>query len=169
MSCQPCGCDPEVPHVCLRHLQMKAPPSREDYALKDEVDKKIKEMQTPKWIVPPPQEVRVTDPLTGGQKGQKLQRFSLIPPEFLWQLAEHYGKGAFKYADRNWEKGYKWSLTVDAMERHWNQFKMGERYDPETKSHHLIAAAWHVVALFIYDVRGLGTNDVTKPLDHAPQ
>lgn len=116
-------------------------------------------------------EIRVVDPISGGEKGLKLARFSLIPTEFSWALAEHYGKGAKKYADRNWEKGYKWSLTVDAMERHWNLFKLGERYDDHkfdcptgcaehTGSHHLVAAAWHCVALFIFDIRGLGTNDI---------
>ena len=106
------------------------------------------------------QEVRVIDPKSGGEKGSKLARFSLIPPEFLWALAEHYGKGAHKYSERNWEKGYKWSLTVDAMERHWNQFKLGESIDPETGSHHLIAAAWHCIALFIFDLRRIGTDDI---------
>lgn len=106
------------------------------------------------------EEVRVKDPISGGEKGQKKARFHLIPSEFLWALAEHYGIGAVKYTPRNWERGYAWSLTVDAMERHWTQFKLGERVDPETGSHHLVAAAWHVIALFIFDVRGIGTDDI---------
>ena len=105
-------------------------------------------------------ETRVTDPNTGGQKGQKLARFSLIPSEFLWALAEHYGKGASKYADRNWEKGYSWSLCVDAMQRHLHAWLQGESNDPETGSHHLIAVAWHACALFVFERRGLGTDDV---------
>lgn len=108
-----------------------------------------------------PGEVRVVDPKTGGEKGSKLARFSLIPPEFLWALAEHYGKGAFKYADRNWERGYKWSLSLDALERHLTQWRMGEDLDPETGSHHLVAVAWHACALFVFWMRGLGTNDVS--------
>ena len=43
-------------------------------------------------------EVRVTDPETGGQKGQKPARFDLIPPA-IWEVAELYGKGAAKYAE----------------------------------------------------------------------
>lgn len=109
-------------------------------------------------------EVRVIDPTTGGEKGQKPQRFSLIPVEFLWALAEHYGVGARKYADRNWERGYKWSLSLDASERHKAQFLLGERFDKETGSHHLIAAIWHLVALYIFDMRNLGTNDITAPM-----
>lgn len=110
-------------------------------------------------------EVRVIDTKSGGEKGAKLARFSLIPAEFLWALAEHYGAGAKKYADRNWEKGYKWSLTVDAMERHWNQFKLGETHDPETGSHHLVAAAWHCIALFIFDIRKIGTDDIRRKIE----
>ena len=105
-------------------------------------------------------EVRNIDPETGGEKGTKLARFSLIPPEFLWALAEHYGLGARKYADRNWERGYNWSLSIDALERHLNQWKMGEIYDLETGGHHLIAVAWHACALFIYQLRGKGTDDI---------
>lgn len=106
-------------------------------------------------------EIRVVDPKSGGEKGSKLQRFSLIPPEAEWALAEHYGKGSLKYADRNWEKGYKWSLSYDALRRHLGQWVSGESYDTETGSHHLIAVAWHAIALFIFEIRGLGTNDLT--------
>lgn len=41
-------------------------------------------------------EVRVTSE-TGASKGSKLARFDLIPQDALWELAEHYGKGAEKY------------------------------------------------------------------------
>lgn len=115
--------------------------------------------------MPASAEVRVVDPETGGEKGMKLQRFSLIPFEFLWALATHYGIGARKYEDRNWERGYKWSLSLDAHNRHLNQFLMGQRRDLETGSHHLIAACWHLIALYIFDVRSLGTNDLTSEVD----
>jgi hypothetical protein len=105
-------------------------------------------------------EVRVTDPLTGGQKNTKPQRFDLIPPEVMWKVAEHYGKGCEKYSDRNWEKGYKWGLSVAALERHLNLWKQGESIDEETGSNHLIAVIWHAIALFIFELRGIGTDDV---------
>lgn len=114
-------------------------------------------------------EVIVTDPITGGKKGSKLARFSLIPPEFLWALAEHYGRGALKYEDNNWLKGYKWSLSLDALERHLNLFRQGERYDQETGTHHLIAVAWHACALFIFDLRSLGTDDITSLASLGPK
>jgi hypothetical protein len=66
---------------------------------------------------------------TGGEKGAKEARFSLIPPFVLKKLAEHYGRGALKYADHNWRKGYKWSLSIDALHRHLNAFEDGEDFD----------------------------------------
>ena len=107
-------------------------------------------------------EIRVVDPTTGGVKGQKEHRFDLIPPEAEWALAKHYGIGCQKYEDRNWEKGYRWSLSVGALRRHLTQWLMGETTDEETGTHHLIAVAWHAFALFIFELRGLGTDDVRR-------
>lgn len=112
------------------------------------------------------EEFRVVDPTTGGMKGSKKVQFSQIPSEFLWQLAEHYGGNTpefgGKYERDNWLKGYRWSLSEDALMRHFHLWKGGQRYDEETGRHHLICCAWHIVALFIYDLRKLGTDDITK-------
>lgn len=104
------------------------------------------------------EETLTTDPDTGGQKCTKLARFDLIPTAPLWELAEHYGKGARKYEPRQWEKGYAWSLSYQAMQRHVNLYWSGEDYDTckpdcpkdcaqHTGSHHLAAAAWHCFTL----------------------
>lgn len=92
-------------------------------------------------------ETRYTDPETGGAKGNKLARFDLIPADPLWQVAECYGRGALKYADRNWERGYPWHLSFAAMQRHANLFWAGEDRDPESGSHHLAAVVFHALAL----------------------
>ena len=107
-------------------------------------------------------EVRITDEVTGGQKGQKPERFDLIPPAFLWQLAQLYGKGAEKYEDRNWEKGYAWGLSYAALQRHINQWRMGESYDEETGCHHLIAATFHLAALHHFEEWQKGTDDLNR-------
>lgn len=107
-------------------------------------------------------EVRITDITTGGEKGRKIDRYDLIPPEFEDALARHYGEGAKKYEDRNWEKGYKWHLSYRALRSHLNAWVRGESYDQETKSHHLICVAWHAIALFIFETRGLGTDDIRR-------
>ena len=107
----------------------------------------------------PHTEVRVTDPETGGQKCSKLARFDLISQEALWALAEHYGRGAEKYDDNNWRKGYKWSLTFAACLRHLSAFWSGEDRDPETGSLHVTAAAWHCFTMITFILLGLGTDD----------
>lgn len=93
-------------------------------------------------------EVVITNPTTGGTKTVKLARFDLIPADALMALAEHYGKGALKYDERNWERGYAWSLSFQALQRHVWQFWEGEDFDEQTGSHHMIAAAWHAFALY---------------------
>lgn len=100
-----------------------------------------------------------TDPVTGGRKETKLARFDLLPPDILWELAEHYGKGARKYGDRNMERGYPWSKTYAACHRHLNAFWRGENVDAETGSLHLIAAAWHCFTMAWFLRHGAGTDD----------
>lgn len=84
---------------------------------------------------------------TGGEKGVKPARFDLIPPGFLWALAEHFGVGARKYDDNNWQRGYEWSKSYGALQRHLFAWIAGEDIDAETGSNHLIAVAWHACCL----------------------
>lgn len=119
-------------------------------------------------------EVRTTSS-TGGQKGVKLARFDLIPAGPLRELAEHYGRGARKYANHQWRQGYEWSKSIGALGRHFNDFMAGKDYDvcsnepdncsfvdsdgneyipdePDTcynhtGSHHMAAVAWHAFLL----------------------
>jgi hypothetical protein len=88
-------------------------------------------------------EVRTTSS-TGGQKGSKPQRYDLIPAGPLKLLAELYGKGAEKYDERNWEKGYDWHLSYAAAQRHMNQWWAGEDIDEETGIPHPINAVFHM-------------------------
>jgi len=104
-------------------------------------------------------ETRITDPNTGGEKGRKLARWELLPGDALHELAEHYGKGCEKYADRNWERGYNWSLSFGAMMRHAWAMWGGEDVDEETGSLHMTAVAWHALALLAYQLRSVGTDD----------
>ena len=104
-------------------------------------------------------EVRVVDPKTGGEKGSKLARFDLVPADVSYEWAEHYGRGALKYADRNWQKGYAWGLSYAAAQRHLHAFWAGEDIDEETGSSHLIAALWHCAALRWFQLHQEGTDD----------
>lgn len=96
--------------------------------------------------MPDPSEVRTTS-TTGGQKGAKLARYDLIPAGPLHTLAELYGKGAEKYEDRNWERGYAWSLSFAALNRHLWLFWQGVNIDDETGLPHLAAVVFHAFAL----------------------
>lgn len=104
-------------------------------------------------------EIRVTDPVTGGQKGQKPEQYSLIPVEALAEVARVYGEGAKKYAPHNWRKGYSWSLSYDALQRHINAFWRGESLDPDDGLHHLAHACFHLFLLMTFEKEGLGTDD----------
>lgn len=92
-------------------------------------------------------EVRTTNDKTGGEKGVKLFRYDLVPAYPLKELALLYGLGATKYADRNWERGYDWSKSYGALQRHANQWWLGETYDAEMNVSHMTNVAWHAFAL----------------------
>jgi hypothetical protein len=104
-------------------------------------------------------EERIVDPKTGGMKGQKDERFDLIPWRALAELARVYGKGAKKYDDHNWLKGYRWSLSFGALMRHVALWAVGKDLDDETGLHHLAHAAWHCMTLMTFSGEGLGTDD----------
>jgi hypothetical protein len=95
-------------------------------------------------------EIRVKSP-TGGEKGKKLARFDLLPPS-IWDVAELFGRGAEKYDDWNWRKGYDWSLSFAAMQRHAWLFWDGEDVDPENGHPHLSSVAFHALVLLTFMV-----------------
>ncbi len=105
------------------------------------------------------EEIRIVDPDTGGEKGQKNVQLHAIPWESLEELGRVYAFGAGKYDDYNFRKGYDWSLTFDAMERHLWQFWAGESRDSESGLHHLAHAAWHCFTLMLFDMKGKGKDD----------
>ena len=106
----------------------------------------------PEWITEiPPVTPSTTEPAYKGKKGTKIERFDLVPVRPLRAVARHYGIGAKKYDDRNWELGYPWSLSFAAMMRHLSLFWGGEDIDvdPVTgeESPHLAAVAFHALSL----------------------
>lgn len=104
-------------------------------------------------------EVRITDPNTGGQKGQKLERFDLIPWAPLQELARVYGVGAQKYEADNWRRGYSWRLSYGALFRHLTAWILGEDRDSQTGCHHLAHVMWHCCTLMWFQASAKGTDD----------
>ena len=103
-------------------------------------------------------EVRVTS-ATGGQKGRKQAQLGAIDPTALRTVAEVAGHGTEKYARYNFLRGYDWSLSYDALQRHLLAFWAGEDIDPESGLAHLGHAAWHCLALLAFMQRQIGTDD----------
>ena len=115
------------------------------------------------------EETRVTDPNTGGQKGAKPERFSLLPFDALDEIVRSYDYGAKKYSPHNWRRGYAWSLSFDALMRHLTAWWEGENIDPESGHSHLAHAGWHVLALLWFQLNAKGTDDrlATQPTEVA--
>mgnify|MGYP001603403832 CR=1 FL=1 len=104
-------------------------------------------------------EVRVVDPATGGEKGQKDCQIGAVDPQAIWEVGRVAGFGNNKYERYNFAKGYRYSLSYDALQRHLMAFWNGENLDPESGLPHLAHAAWHCLALLTFSLRGKGTDD----------
>jgi len=89
------------------------------------------------------------DPVTGAKKQVKSARYDLIPVEPLRLLAEHYGHGATRYTDRNWEKGSDWNDYYASMQRHAQAWWGGEDMDSDGFPH-MVAIAWYAFAFLEY-------------------
>lgn len=59
-------------------------------------------------------------------------RYDLVPALAQKEYVKVLTKGAEKYADRNWEKGMKWSRVLASLKRHLAAIELGEDRDPET-------------------------------------
>lgn len=95
-------------------------------------------------------EERITHPVTGGEKGRKRAQLGALDPRSLMQVAEVAGYGAEKYERMNFMRGYEWSLSYDALQRHLHAFWEGENLDPESQLPHVAHAAWHCLALLTF-------------------
>jgi hypothetical protein len=104
-------------------------------------------------------EVRITDPKTGGQKGQKDEQLGAIDPEALLEMARVAGFGAGKYATFNFVRGYSWLLSIHALLRHVLKFAAGEDRDQESGYLHMAHAGWHCMTLCTFILRKRGTDD----------
>jgi hypothetical protein len=117
--------------------------------------KSISTVTTPKESTQLKAESKVTEEIrtvssTGGEKGTKEARFDLIPIEALTEVAILYGRGAEKYAAHNWRKGYEWSKSYAALQRHATQFWSGEDNDPEMRTSHMASVVFHAMALIVF-------------------
>lgn len=64
-------------------------------------------------------------------------RYDLLHPIAQEGLVKVLTKGAEKYAERNWEKGMKWSTILASLKRHLAAIERGEDFDQETGELHI--------------------------------
>lgn len=100
---------------------------------------------------------------TGGEKGQKDIQLHCLPWEALQELGRVYAFGSQKYADYNMRRGYDFSLSFDAMQRHLWAWWAGEEVDPESGLSHMAHVAWHALTLGLF-----GSDERYAQFDDRP-
>jgi len=111
----------------------------------------------------------MTTSTTGAMKASKLAQFSQFSPDALIAVAEHFGRSNAKYPPHNYRKGYEWSLSFDALNRHLWLWWNGEDIDVDSGSEHLAAVAWHAMALLQFQLENTGTDDRFMPSERGNQ
>lgn len=94
----------------------------------------------------------------------------LVPPSLVLAVASVLGYGANKYAERNWERGMKWSVPYASLMRHLLAWQNGEEVDAESGLPHLHHVACNIAMLIEFmetykegDDRPKRGNDEAKP------
>lgn len=83
-------------------------------------------------------------------------RVDLIPADALLEVGKVYLMGSSKYAERNWERGMKYSKVLGPLLRHLYKWMMGADRDEESGELHLSHVAFGSLALLSYELRGIG-------------
>ena len=92
-------------------------------------------------------------------------RMDLMPIRPIEDIARVLTFGAKKYADRNWEKGFDYSRTYGALQRHLHSWFKGEENDPQTGLSHLAHAGCCLMFLLEFTHSGAGNDDRVKYID----
>lgn len=111
------------------------------------------------WITSAADDTEMVTSETGGTKGKKKAQLGAVEPGALLAVARVAGMGSDKYDRGNFLKGYDWSLSFDALQRHALAFWSGENIDPESGECHMAHVAWHALALTAFHGHELGTDD----------
>ncbi len=91
--------------------------------------------------------------------GDKLD-WSLMPWDAIQEVMMTMHYGAVKYEERNWEKGNSYNKYYSAAMRHMMAWHMGQDFDEgESECHHLAQAAFNLLALLAWQMRGVGEDD----------
>lgn len=80
----------------------------------------------------------------------KLQ-YSLLPPNELAEIVKVLMYGANHYGKDNWKLCKDTSRYVDALYRHLEAYRNGEKLDKESNLHHLAHLACNAIFLLYFD------------------
>lgn len=78
-------------------------------------------------------------------------KYSLVPPKPLEELAKVLTYGANKYGVDNWRHAEEPSRFVDALYRHLEAWRAGDKLDKESQISHLSHAMANIVFLIHFD------------------
>lgn len=78
-------------------------------------------------------------------------RYSLIPPKAMKELAKVLTYGAKKYKPNNWQLVEDKDRYVDALYRHLEAWRNGEKFDEESKLSHLSHALTNIAFLLHFE------------------
>lgn len=88
--------------------------------------------------------------------------YHLLSPLALESLAQVLGKGAEKYAERNWERGLRWADCYGSLQRHANKWMLGEQTDPETGLPHMAHVMCNAMFLLHFELTDTGEDNRPK-------
>jgi uncharacterized HAD superfamily protein len=104
---------------------------------------------------------------TGLRYDQGKLRYDLVNADAHKGMVEILTFGAQKYAERNWERGMKWSKVISSLKRHLAAIEAGEDFDVESGKLHAdhIACNAHFLSAY-YRIFPQGDDRPHKYLKH---
>lgn len=94
----------------------------------------------------------------------KLQ-WHLMPEDALEQVMHVLHDGGIKYGEYNWLSNaneVKFTRYMNALERHWRDFKRGQDYDLDSNRYELAHTIANALFLLQYQIEGIGIDDRRK-------
>lgn len=100
--------------------------------------------------------------LAGSKHDQEKPDLSLLPPEFLNEVALAFMHGEKKYGRYNFTGGLQWTRLGAAIMRHTTAWLWGEEADTESGLHHLAHAGAGIAMALMHVRKGLGQDNRYK-------
>lgn len=84
---------------------------------------------------------------------------SLLPPVAIVEISKVWSFGSQKYADFNWQHGFKWRRPIAAALRHIFAWLSGQSTDPESGLPHLAHAACCLMMVIHFEATDTGEDN----------